>query len=168
MGSIHQSSPLKEARPGPHGSAGAHLDREARSGVEEHVTAPELSSRGGRARSHETRDSVGAHLDREARFEAEKHVAASELNSARRRGPSHVTRGGTGAHLSKEVRSRAAGHVTALEPTSVGRCGLKLQLMWQRVDARSTPCLNLELICGGTRSLGCRQYQTLHAKGYLC
>jgi hypothetical protein len=94
------------------------------------VTALELSSRGGRARGHGTRGSVGVHLDREARFGAEKHMAASKLNSARRRGPGHVTRGGTGAHLSKEVRSRVAGHVAALEPTSVGRCGLKLQLMW--------------------------------------
>jgi hypothetical protein len=25
------------------------------------------------------------------------------------------------------------------------------------VDARPTPCLDLELLCGGTRSLGCRQ-----------
>jgi hypothetical protein len=37
-----------EARPGPRGSARAHLDREARSGAEEHVRVPELSSQGGR------------------------------------------------------------------------------------------------------------------------
>jgi hypothetical protein len=49
------------------------------------------------------------------------------------------------------------GHVAAPEPTSVGRCGLKLLLMWQRVDARSAPCLDLELVCGGTRSSGYRQ-----------
>jgi hypothetical protein len=69
----------------------------------------------------------------------------------------HVTRGSTGAHLSKEVRSEVAGHVVAPEPTSTGRCGPKLQLAWQRVDARSTPCLDLELVCGGTRSSRCRQ-----------
>jgi hypothetical protein len=40
------------------------------------------------------------------------------------------------------------------EPTSVRRCGLKLHLMWQRVDARVAPCLDLELVCGGTRSSG--------------
>jgi hypothetical protein len=116
----HRSSPLGEVRPKPHGTAGAHLDREARSGAEKHVIALELSSRGGRARSH-------------------------------------GTRGSGGAHLGSEVRSRVAGHVAAPEPTSVGRCGLKLQLAWQRVDARPAPYLDLELICGGTRSLWCRQ-----------
>jgi hypothetical protein len=59
----------------------------------------------------------------------------------------HRPRDSTGAHLSKEVRSRAAGHVTAPEPTSVGRCGPKLQLAWQRVDAHPAPCLDLELVC---------------------
>jgi hypothetical protein len=44
----HRSSPLGEVRPGPRGSAGAHLGREARSGAEEHMTALNLSSRGGR------------------------------------------------------------------------------------------------------------------------
>jgi hypothetical protein len=65
-------------------SAGAHLDREVRSGAEEHMAASELSSRRGRARSHETRGSAGAHLDREAMFGVEEHVAALEFNSARR------------------------------------------------------------------------------------
>jgi hypothetical protein len=45
----------------------------------------------------------------------------------------------------------------APEPTSAGRCGPKLQLTWQRVDARHAPCLDLELVCGGTRSSGYRQ-----------
>jgi hypothetical protein len=84
-------------------------------------------------------------------------VAAPELNSARRRGPGHVPRGSTEAHLTKEVRSGSVGHVAALEPTSVGRCGPKLQFMWQHVDARPTPYLDLELVCEGTRSSGCRQ-----------
>jgi hypothetical protein len=34
---------------GTRGSARSHLDREARSGAEEHTVAPELSSRGGEA-----------------------------------------------------------------------------------------------------------------------
>jgi hypothetical protein len=107
----HRSSPLGEARPGPRGSAGAHMVRKVRSGAEEHVAASELSSRGGRVRSHGTRGSAGAHLGR-------------------------------------EVRSGVAGHVAAPEPTSARRCGLKLQLMWQHVDARHAPCLELELVCG--------------------
>jgi hypothetical protein len=68
-----------------------------------------------------------------------------------------VTRDSTEAHLSKEVGSGAVGHVAALESTSVGTCGLKLQLAWQHVDARPAPCLDLELVCGGTWSSGCRQ-----------
>jgi hypothetical protein len=71
----HRSSPIREARSGPHGSAGAHLSREARSEAEEHVAAPELSSQGGRARSHGTRGSAGG---------AKERAAAPELNSARR------------------------------------------------------------------------------------
>jgi hypothetical protein len=117
---------------GPRGSVRAHLDREARSGAEEHVAALELSSRGGRARNHGTRGSAGAHLDREARFRAEEHVAAPELNSASRRdlGPrdtwqhrsSHQqegevrgrrTRGGSGAHLCREVWSEATSCLAA-------------------------------------------------------
>jgi hypothetical protein len=49
-----------------------------------HVTALELSPRGGRIQSHGTYRSTGAHLDREARFGAKGHVAVSELTSARR------------------------------------------------------------------------------------
>jgi hypothetical protein len=95
----HWSSPLREARPGPRDSAGAHLDRKARSGAEEHVIASELSSQGGRARCHETRGSAGTHFGRDARFRAEELVAPPELNSARRQGPGHRPRGSTGAHL---------------------------------------------------------------------
>jgi hypothetical protein len=83
----HRSSPLREVRPGPRGSARAHLGREARFGAEEHVTASELSSRGGRARSHGTRGSAETHLGREVRSGAEERVVAQELNSVRRRGP---------------------------------------------------------------------------------
>jgi hypothetical protein len=52
-----------------------------------YVAAPELSSRGGRARSHRTRGSARAHLDREARFGDEEHVASPELNLASRQDP---------------------------------------------------------------------------------
>jgi hypothetical protein len=44
------------------------------------VTTSELSSRGGRTRSHGTRGSARAHLGREARSGAEEHIAAPELN----------------------------------------------------------------------------------------
>jgi hypothetical protein len=123
----HRSSPLGEARPGPRASVRAHLDREARSGAEEYMAAPDVSSQGGRARSHGTCVSAGAHLDREVRSRAEERVAAPELNSARRRGPG--PRGSNGAHLSKEVRSVGVRHMAALKPTSAGMCGLKIQLM---------------------------------------
>jgi hypothetical protein len=83
----HRSSPLREVRPEPRGNAGAHLDREAGSEAEEHVTALKLSSRGGRAQSHGTCVSAGAQLDREARSGSEEHVVTPELNSASKRGP---------------------------------------------------------------------------------
>jgi hypothetical protein len=83
----HRSSPLGKAMSGPRVSAGAYLNREARSRAEEHVAAPELSSRGGRARSRETRGNAKAYLGREARSGAKERMAAPELNSARRRGP---------------------------------------------------------------------------------
>jgi hypothetical protein len=66
------------------------------------------------------------------------------------------TCGSAGAHLSREARSGATGHVAAPEPTSAGRRGPELQGTWQRVDARLTPCLDLKLACGGTRSIGYR------------
>jgi hypothetical protein len=140
------SSPLGEASPGPRGSDGAHLGRQVRSRAEEHVAAPELSSREGRARSHGARGSAGAYLGREARSGAEKHVAAPKLNSARRRGlrpratwqhrssPQQGgevrgcgTHGSSGAHLCREVWSEATAYVAA------HRC-------------MPTPCLDLDLV----------------------
>jgi hypothetical protein len=53
------------------------------------------------------------------------------------------------------------GHVVALESTSVWRCGPKLQLTWQHVEAHHAPCFNLELICGVLRSSGYRQSWSL-------
>jgi hypothetical protein len=84
------------------------------------------------------------------------HVAAPELSSQEVRAQSRGTRDSTGAHLVKEARSGVEGHVVVPEPTSTGSCDLKLQLTWQRVDARSAPCLDLKLVCGGTRSSGYR------------
>jgi hypothetical protein len=103
------------------------------------VTVPELSSQGGRARSHGTHVSTEVHLGMEARYGAEERLAMPELNSARRRGPGPC--GSTGAHISKDVMSGTAGYVVALKSTSVGRCGLKLQLIWPRENTRSAPYL---------------------------
>jgi hypothetical protein len=125
-------------RPGPRGSAGAHLDREARSGAEEHVAAPEPTSLG--RRGPELRNMWWRRSSTQQRDEA--------------RG--HEPHGSTGAHLSMEVRSGATRHVAALKPNSAGRYGPKLQLTWQYVDARHTSYLDLELVCGGTRCSGCR------------
>jgi hypothetical protein len=52
-----------------------------------HVATSELSSRGGRARSHETRASAGAHLDREVRSETVGHATATEPTSVGRCDP---------------------------------------------------------------------------------
>jgi hypothetical protein len=109
-------------------------------GVVGYVAASELSSQGGRARSHGTRGSARAHLDREARSRAEEYVAAPEFNSVRRRGPGpwdtwqhwnppqqecevrgYRTRGSTRAHLGREVRSRAEEHMVASELNSARR-----------------------------------------------
>jgi hypothetical protein len=84
-------------------------------------------------------------------------VATSGLSSQEGRVWIHGTRGSVGAHLGREVRSEAVGHVVAPEPTSAGRCGPKLQLAWQCVDARPAPYLKLELVYGSIRSSECRQ-----------
>jgi hypothetical protein len=114
----------------------------------------------------------------EAEPGAMRHVAAPGPTSTGRRGPElrntwqrrsttqqggeaqgHGPRGSTGAHLNKDVRSGVAEHMAALEATSAGRCGSKLQFVWQRVNAHPASCLDLELICGGTQYLGCRHEQ---------
>jgi hypothetical protein len=95
------------------------------------------------------------------------HVATSELTSVGRRDPElrntwqrrsstqqvgdtrgHVTCDSTRAHLNKEVTFGATRHVAVPEPTPVGRCGPKLQFIWQRVNVRHAPYLDLELVCG--------------------
>jgi hypothetical protein len=88
------------------------------------------------------------------------HVTVPELPSQGGEVWGHGTRGSAGAQLYGEVRSGdgghvATGHVTTTEPTTVRRCGPKLQLTWHRVDAHPTPYIDLELVCGGTRSPGC-------------
>jgi hypothetical protein len=131
------------------------------------VAAPELPSQEGRAPSHGTCGCAGAHLSTEARSGAVGHMAVPEPTSPRRRGPElrdmwqrqsspqhrgkirgRGTCGSVGAHLSMEERSRAMGHMAAPEPTSTGRCGPKLPLTYQCVDARPAPYLDLELVCG--------------------
>jgi hypothetical protein len=91
----HQSSPLREARPGPRGSAGAHLSTEARFRAEEYVAAPELNlanrrgpgpcdtwqhwsspQQGGEVRGRRTRGGSGAHLYREVWSKATTCMAA--------------------------------------------------------------------------------------------
>jgi hypothetical protein len=81
---------------GTRGSAGAYLNREVRSGAEEHVAAPELNSarrrgsgprdtwqhrsspqQGGEVRGHGTRGGSTTHLCREVWSEATAYVAAS-------------------------------------------------------------------------------------------
>jgi hypothetical protein len=80
-----------------------------------YVEAPELSSRGGRARSHRTHCSTRAHLDRETRCEAEEHVTAPKLSSRGGKAQSHGTRGSARAHLDREARSGAEEHVVVPE-----------------------------------------------------
>jgi hypothetical protein len=137
---------------------------EAESGAMGHVAAPEPTSAG--RRDPELRNTWQRRSSPlgEAEYGAMGHMAAPEPTSARRRGPElrnvwrrqsstqqgdeargHMSCGSTGAHLSKDVRSEATGHVAAPKPTSARRCGPKLQLAWQHVDAR--PALCLELVC---------------------
>jgi hypothetical protein len=83
---------------------------------------------------------------------------------------SHRTQGGPGAAPGWAAGARAARHEVALELPRAGQRELEpqdtwrprscpgLQLAWQRVDTRPAPCLDLELVCGGTRSSGYRQW----------
>jgi hypothetical protein len=99
------------------------------------VAVPELSSRGGRVRSYGTPDSTRAHLGREARSRVEEHMAASELNSARRRGlgPWDTWQHRSSPQQGGEVRGRGTHGGSGAH--LYRRCGLKLQLAWQRMDA---------------------------------
>jgi hypothetical protein len=68
------------------------------------------------------------------------------------------TRGGPGAAPGWAAGAGATGHVAAMKLTSAGRRDPELQLAWQRVDTRPAHYLDLELVCGGTRSSGYRQW----------
>jgi hypothetical protein len=118
------------------------------------VVAPELPSQEGRARSRGTRGSNGAPLS--GSQSSEPWDTWQHRSSPRQGGKdrSWETRGSAGVHFSKEARSGAVGNMVVPEPTSVGRFDPKLQLTWQRVDARPAPCVDLELVCEGTRSSG--------------
>jgi hypothetical protein len=83
---------------------------------------------------------------------------------------SHRTQGGPGAAPGWAAGARATRHEVAPELPRAGQRELEpqdtwrprscpgLQLAWQRVDTRPAPCLDLELVCGGTRSSGYRQW----------
>jgi hypothetical protein len=104
--------------------------RKPEPGVVGHLAAPKFTSQEGRARSH---------WDTWQHRSSPLKEARTELRDTwqHRISPQH-------------------GHVVVSEPTSVGRRGLKLQLMWQHVDARPAPYLDLDLVCGGTRCSGYR------------
>jgi hypothetical protein len=57
-------------------------------------------------------------------------------------------------------RFGATIHVVAPEPTSAGRHVPMLRDTWWRVVAHFALCLDLKLVYGGTRSVGCRQIAT--------
>jgi hypothetical protein len=131
--------------PEPRGSVGAHLGRETEFGVEEHVAAAELSSRGGRAQSHGTRVSAGVHLDREVRSGAEEHVVMPELNSARKQDPRARA---TWQHQSSPQQ---VGEVRGRGTRDGFRAHLCSEVWFEAiacVDARHAPYLDLELVCG--------------------
>jgi hypothetical protein len=100
------------------------------------------------------------------------HVAASEPTSTGRRGPElkNTWHRRSSTQQGDEARGHGTRGSTASRPTSVGRYGPKLQFAWQRVDARPAPCLDLKLVCGGTRSSRCRQRRipTNHQQSSAC
>jgi hypothetical protein len=107
--------------------------------------------------SRRTRGGPGAAPGWVAGAGAAGHVVAPELPRAGSGRRSRRTRGGPGAASGWAAGARAARHVATPKPTSAGRRGPELQLAWQCVDTRPAPCLDLELICGGTRSSRYRQ-----------
>jgi hypothetical protein len=85
----HRSSPQQGGEVqtrGTRGSTGAHLIKEARSGAEGHVAAPELTSVRRRGLGHGTRSSVGAHLSKKTRSGATGHMVAPKPTSVGRCG----------------------------------------------------------------------------------
>jgi hypothetical protein len=101
-----------------------------------------------------TRGGPGAAPGWAAGAGATGHVVAPELPRAGQRElePQGTWRPRNCPGWAAGAGAGAAGHVAAPKPTSVGRRGPELQLAWQRVDTRPAPYLDLELVCGGTRS----------------
>jgi hypothetical protein len=81
-------------------------------------------------------------------------VAAQNLPSR------EAASGGVGhvALYSPPSGSGAMVHVASSEPFSSGRWVPEPLDMWQRVGARSTPCLDLKLVRRGTWSIGYQQW----------
>jgi hypothetical protein len=73
-----------------------------------------------------------------------------------------VTRGGFRAALCQEEGAGATGRVAAPELPRVGTRELGPRDIWTRVSARLALCLDLELIRGGTQSVGYRQWPWAH------
>jgi hypothetical protein len=71
---------------------------------------------------------------------------------------SHGTHGDAGVLPISKAGSEATGHMAAPEPTSAGRQGPVLQGTWWCMGSRPTPCLDLKLVCKGTRSARYRQH----------
>jgi hypothetical protein len=132
---------------------------------------------GSRSWSRRTCDGPGAAPGWAAGAKAAGHVVAPELPWAGQRelepqdtcqprscpglgsgSWSRRTHGGPGAAPGWAAGVGAAGHVAASKPTSAGRRGPELQLVWQHVDTRPAPCLDLELICRGTWCSGYRHH----------
>jgi hypothetical protein len=62
--------------------------------------------------------------------------------------------------------SGATGHMAALEPTLAGRQDSVLHGKWWCMGACTAPCLDLKLVCKGTRSVGYRH--THHRVPHVC
>jgi hypothetical protein len=140
------------------------------------VAAPELTSAGWQGLELRNTWQCRSSPLEEVELRAIGHMVAPEPTLAERRGPElrnmwqrqsstqqggearvHGTHGSIRVHLGRKARSGVAGHVEVPELTSTGRRDPELQGMWQREDAHPAPCLDLKLVCGGTRHLGCRQ-----------
>jgi hypothetical protein len=95
---------------GTHGNTGAHLSKEARSGVTRHMTASEPTPT--------------ARWGPELGNTWQRQISPQQWGEVR----GHVSHDSAEAHLSKEVRSEVTGHVGTPESTSIRRCGPKLPL----------------------------------------
>jgi hypothetical protein len=133
---VHRPSGLQGTR----GGLGPALGRAAGAGTAGHVAAPELPRVGQRE------------LEPQDTWRPRSCPGLGSGSWSRR------SRGGPGAASDWVEGAGAAGHVAAPAPTSAGRRGPELQLAWQGVYTRPAPCLDLELVCGGTWFSGYRQW----------